>query len=832
MIRAVRFCRLDNEVRVTILRIPRFLLLLTIACLVIVGFSLTFVKDAQSQAGVKMSAQAGFDVFCKMDKWFPIKVTLENTGSAILGRVETRIKSPYGDTYTYATPIDLPESSQKEFFLYVTINTYINELPIYLLDGENVIQTTSVRINCLPQSDILIGVLSATPSAYSILNNLDPELGSANVAHLALNDFPTRGQGLEALDVLFFSDVDTGILTDQQKEALALWLANGGQLFVSGGINWQKTAVGLTEFLPIRLTNLGDMSNFQALAKFCKAQHPFSIYNNAIPIARGTILPGGTTLVEEAGIPIIINRQYGLGEVYYLVFDPSTEPFKNWEGMITLYQSILAYRSDTPGWITGFSNWQMAQEAVSSPPGINLPSAIMVCSFISLYITIVGPGNYFVLRHIKKRELTWVTIPALVLVFSILTMFLGNMSRGRTPLIHQVSIVQSWPDIGLAKVDSLTGIFSPQRTTYHVEINHPSLSRPIVHAEMNGQDMTVVQNSEKLSIPGLRVDIGGVETFASSGATEAYPIENQLVLLINHSGVSLNGKVINRGDQTLEDAVLLYPGGSQNLGDFSPGGSHTVNVPLGIAQASGKHRSSTYALFSTNLNPSSSYPYPVYGYNEDPTIESILGTSNYYANKEIYERFTLLNSVLSDSDNITGRGGGIYLCGWVKEPTLDIQIIDHDSRYSSATLHLINLKPNVETHDDHLKLTPGVFVWESMADTASIRSSPYNGSIDANESQHLRFKLGNSISYTSVEELILTLEIGNTSLSLADLIISLWDFEKSQWVELENLNWGNNHLTQAEQFVGLAGTVQLSIANKSNSYYEIGRSDITLIVTP
>jgi hypothetical protein len=34
-----------------------------------------------------------------------------------------------------------------------------------------------------------------------------------------------------------------------------------------------------------------------------------------------------------------------------------------------------------------------------------------------IYVLIVGPANYFILRRRKKLEWTWVTIPVIVLVF-------------------------------------------------------------------------------------------------------------------------------------------------------------------------------------------------------------------------------------------------------------------------------------------------------------------------------------------------------------------------------------------------------------------------------
>ncbi|MBN2146878.1 MAG: hypothetical protein JW726_05800, partial [Anaerolineales bacterium] len=723
----------------------------------------------------------------------------------------------------------------KEFYLYLNTDTYLSDLPIFLTDGEQTIQSISVRLNCLPQTDLLFGIVASVPSAFTLLNDLDPENGSASVAHIDPKALPDRAQGFEALDVLFFSDVDTGVLTFEQREALAGWLANGGLLVVSGGLGWQKTAAGLASFLPVEPESSQDLSSLDSLSSFSRSQQPLPEPAQAIPVASGTLLTGAMVLVEQNDVPIVIQRQYGLGEVYYLAFDPSAEPIKNWGGMIAFYQAMLAFRADQPGWASGFTNWQMAQEAASSLPGIALPSAILVCGFLSIYVVMVGPVNYLALRYLKRRELTWITIPVLVTVFSIFTLAIGGISRGRIPLVNQLSIVQVWPDVDRARVDGLIGIYSPRRTTYQVEIAQPSLSRPIITYDIAGQDLTFVQNTQNLTIPDLRVDIGGLETFATSGAVAAYPIDNQLKLIIDQAGVILQGRVVNQGDQTLADAVLLYPGGAQSLADFAPGSSYEINVPLILSQPSGKPQSTSYAPVTSPFSPATTYSYYGYGYFVDKTLQDILGTASYYENQENYQRFTLLNSALSDNYATRGRGGGVYLCGWVEDPSLDIQLTDRPARHNSSTVYLIQLDPDIEANGETLKLTPGIFVWESMPDSASSRSYPYNGSVYTSETQHLRFRLGTPIPYTTVEQLILHLEssyLGQpvTGQPVTDLTMSLWDFESSQWVQLEDISWGDNQIPQPARFVGPAGLIQLSITNTGTSLTEITQSDFTLIV--
>ena len=93
-------------------------------------------------------------------------------------------------------------------------------------------------------------MVADNPSTYAMLNNVRPLTGVTRTVQLNISDLPDRAQGWGMLDALIISNVDTGTLTSEQKQSLELWLANGGKLFVTGGIQWQSTAAGLSDLPP------------------------------------------------------------------------------------------------------------------------------------------------------------------------------------------------------------------------------------------------------------------------------------------------------------------------------------------------------------------------------------------------------------------------------------------------------------------------------------------------------------------------------------------------------------------------------------------------------
>jgi hypothetical protein len=116
--------------------------------------------------------------------------------------------------------------------------------------GKIVAQTTT-SITCASSGDWLFGVLSGSPSAFNTLTGIDPPGGNTLVAQLEPEDIPGYAQALKALDLLVISDLDTGLLSASQKEALQGWLAGGGRLLVIGGPDWRKTSAGLLDFIPL-----------------------------------------------------------------------------------------------------------------------------------------------------------------------------------------------------------------------------------------------------------------------------------------------------------------------------------------------------------------------------------------------------------------------------------------------------------------------------------------------------------------------------------------------------------------------------------------------------
>ena len=249
----------------------------------------------------------------------------------------------------------------------------------------------------------------------------------------SLGDLPTHWIDYSGIDVVVTSLETLKTLKQMhpaQAQAIHDWLRNGGTLFVYGvsvGLDWEdleqvERLAGFAdddranpkEFDPakrgwilphesLRRLSLLTMSNANS------GQTSFPAVN-ATPSADGdspTVVRSDFATAEKA--PFVI-RQSGLGIVAAIRSDAAfTGNNFNWPW---LYNSI------------GPERWQWHQRwgvSLNQPnddfynfliPGVGLAPVLQFQILITLFVLVIGPVNYFLLRRWGKLNLTVLTVPA------------------------------------------------------------------------------------------------------------------------------------------------------------------------------------------------------------------------------------------------------------------------------------------------------------------------------------------------------------------------------------------------------------------------------------
>jgi len=771
-------------------------------CALFIPFNIARGVYAQAQANVTITAQAGLDGFCKVDQWLPVHVTVENSGADINARVQASYKNSASGQTVNGMYISLPSTSRKEFFLYVMPEGLMRTLNVSVLNGNKTLAKTNLNINCTSDPTTLIGVLADNPSTYGILNNARPLAGVAKTAQLNIADLPDLAQGWNMLDALVISNVDTGTLTPEQKQALELWLANGGKLFVTGGIQWQSTTAGLNNLLPIQVTSTQNVSGLSALAAYAMASN--SLEGKTI-LATGAVQTEANILIEQDGIPLLIEKEIGFGKVYFFAADPSLEPLNNSGEMQAIYEHLLAVQSPKPSWATGAWDTYYSSSALSALPELSLPSFFYICCWLGLYIVIIAPVNYFILRRMKRTELAWVTVPVLVIIFTSLAYFSGTIYRGTRPILNRIVLMQAWQGVDKASSTAIVGLYSPTRSSYNVESQEQFLIYPYpsINGDLQGNNNWLSLKKETgASLPDVRVEIGGMQSLGMEGYLPSLSIQHDLILSLSEKTPILKGSITNTSAYTLKKAAIFTPSGWETLGDLKPNESKDVNIPLiNNSNTSGGNLYSILTAFGWDaLTPTDSI--------EERRHAAFFQSVNAAANS-----------------NAINVNSGVYLMAWMDNGMpVPVSLQAKESSATDTTFYIEKLTPALQTKAGRLQLTSSIYSWESsLGDT--LTTSYYNLPSDG---YNLRFQPSLPIHFSKVDSL--TLNIG-TNVTPYKIKTSLWNTQTKTWTPIA-LNFGDTNIPEAWQYVGMDGEILIKINGDPNDSFEITSVDFILMVQP
>jgi hypothetical protein len=729
-------------------------------------------------------------------------VEVEYTGSDLNADIQASYKKSAGGKSTTSMRVDLPANSRKEFFLYIYFpgGGYNWELNVSLLVGKRVLEQVKLPSNCFSSDNMIFGVLTGDPATFDVLSDVKPLNGNIRVAHLEVSDLPDRAQAWGSLDALIVSHSDTGPLTREQQQALQSWIATGGKLLVTGGMGWQSNTAGLKDFMPVDLNTTSHVGSLSELQEYVKS---LTRLDQEATLASGKVQAKAQVLLSQDGIPLIAQKSMGFGAIYFFAADPALRPLNTWDGMKDVYEHLLGPKKQVPSWASGDWYDYRANQALTTIPELGLPSVLYICGVLGLYILVIGPLNYFVLRRIKRRELAWVTIPALVIIFSCFAYTTGFSFRGGEPILNRLAVAQAWDGIDQAQVHGLVGIYSPIRAKYDLEASDQFMFQPFLNTDMNlqtGNNWTAQQEGSSMIMPDVPVEIGDMRSIAVEGNLPALNFSHDLVITLSKTRPLLTGSITNKSKYTLRDAMLVTSGNWTRLGTIAPGQTRTARVSL----ASNPNGPAFYTLGSMQILS--------------------LDYTDIETDRVAARRNALLDTVLSDSYGMNQGNWGVYLIGWVDEIDLPAGLQDRGFQAIDTLLYVQQVSPAVKIEPGEVQLPTSMFLWESSTPS----SSPYVTRGIAPGGYILRFQPAVPISFHTVKSMDLYI---STSGSYQDLFASAWDYELKRWVRIP-LTGAHTNITEADRYIGPDGEIKIRITSNQSNNEELAASNISLVVEP
>lgn len=764
----------------------------------------TLDKAVAQQAGpIQMQVEAGFGGRYREGRWMPVLIRVSNSGPGMSGvlRVleDTGIRLTNGG---FSTPIDLPNQSSKQVFLYVATEAFASQIRVDLVADNGILVASAVApLTRISPTDALVGIVTEAP-AGSLDFSAIRTYGAAVQTNLSLDNLPPLAQALEALDVLVFNDVDTGRLALDRRRAVEDWALSGGHLIVMGGPNWQKTRAGFDALLPFAGSGTVTLNSLDSLAAFVAA-------GDDRPKAVNVIAAGGTlrtdargdsrVLVEQDGAPLIIRRTYGNGIVDYVTLDPNQEPLRSWASTRDVWGALVGTISTRAAWADGVADSTAAVRAINYVRGLRLPDAVQLAGFLFVYIILIGPLNYLILRRLRRLEWAWVTIPALIALTSVGAYFIGSNLRGTLPIVSRMNVVQQWPGEPNARLDGIVGVLAPRRSVYSVEAGAGVALRALSSDTAAGM---MIEEGARYAANNIPVDSGISANFVTSAVIQPLLVTGTATITISRPGeLEIQGEIRNNSPQTLSDAIVFCLNTPITLGELAPGETHpfrlTATIPELAIPSIASGPSAIAALYSRT--------YGIYRYSRELTAADLL-TSGYQSVRaettadqvEQRRRSFFASAMTSDLERGSGRGFGVYFAAWADGSPIEVNLRDTASNTDDLTLYIIGLTTRRGGTTQEVSLTPGQTMWMPLTRTILGEYSPYNLYVVGGNAAAFRFVPAPALRLGVVRNFTLTLR---QNLNAAAGVVSVWDTQRGQWADLDPKDATQSQGRSAIQYV-------------------------------
>lgn len=831
---------------------------------VMIASTLAFSPPRQNSDEIELEIHAGYDNYYRAGKWIPVQVTVRNSGADIRGTLQIRTHDVSENTEAlYQTPITVARNTPKTAFIYISVESGQPEIEIELLDRQGrVLKAETQNLTQVNARDILYVVVTESTQGLVDVTRRPIGGGQRYQINWGIADLPGQPEALRAIDVMVFFDWRNGRLTPEQQNALQVWVHNGGHLIVHGGPRPEYAQNYLDALMPVDIAGTDTVSSLTALGTFLgRPSDLLTSSENGFVVSRTTPRDGAEVMLEIEDKPIIIRKTFGGGVVDYVALDPLSAPLNSYTDTDGIWLELVTSAEPRPSWGYDFENWLSANDAVRVVTGVNLPSVLQMLGFLGIYIALIGPVNYVVLRQFRRRELAWVTIPALIVIFTLVAYYTGFSLRGNAATVNHLSVVQVWTDSDIARVDGLVGVFSPRRTTYDLLVDSNMTLRTIPgikDVDTGIAQIPVIQDGN-FRIEELPVDAGIIASFATSGYAPAPHIDASATWILNDTpSPSLSGTITNNETFTLNDVVILAKDGFYPVGTLEPGESRkfdfinefriVVQEPTWLPLGNRRDISSNIPFRMPRGRPGRDLVSPLTNLQDMNSLyECTTGRYNATMVEVMYDQFydcserggtdderrtrrraLLLGAISNEFDYSGGRASNVYAMGWAETAPFEVELQGTSQQTQYESLYIFELPVSFERDldvDQPIMIPPGLMTMTLVDSTGfTIDRSPYNlQPLVAPDQLIFRFALVSDLATVKINQLHIEATMAGSSFQ--SLSLALWDWRQGVWIPLEyddfelqtnNATW-IMVLDAPESYLGPTNAILLQVQPADNS---------------
>jgi hypothetical protein len=442
-----------------------------------------------------------------------------------------------GEDIPYERQVELPEGARKDLLLMVRPGSSSRVRTVSLTTNTGRIAEAEVPLSTVDGDGHIIGVIGNDALGLTAMSQswVGPIPGDrprghstgARTIRAGLVDprlMPRHSAAWEAMDQVVWHRPDPSQVGGRELDALINWVAGGGHLVLTVSDTWNQVSnSALAETLPVDLIGTRDTDLGDLLMVLDGANGDNTTAPQVMAVPRKTRDRGTWVMAEDdQGYALWSIGSYGLGTVTVLAADPLIEPLSKvdriglWRRLLWLPppgigqewvdRSLAAARGlpsesgAKPSLRAALRTWDLAgtecfwtggdtygsslhwrrdgwehdvRERLSDIPGASPLPLSWLLAFSVLYLIVIGPMDFLMLRWMRRQPWTWVTFPMTVLVFSGAALFGTAYNKGSQAVVTRVEIIDLLPGTDRWRGQTHLGVFATRKTELSLTSGSP-----------------------------------------------------------------------------------------------------------------------------------------------------------------------------------------------------------------------------------------------------------------------------------------------------------------------------------------------------------------------
>ena len=413
----------------------------------------TVIFPQYAFAGTDIKVSPGLNGIYKTDRPVKLNITIVNGDTTLenallevyVDEQDKSVRRPQNEA-VYKRTVSVAAGETLETSIVIPGNMVASQPRVRLLSNDK--EIVNKKVQGIAINSEMIGV---SVGESPLLGGLQAWLGEhknyLTVKYMSAGEVPADPLALGTADVIILDDNMVSELTTSQVDAVKKWVKLGGHIVLSGGAGAFE-GEPFADISPVMVTGEKNMTG---------SMNGLRNDTGAVQVAVGKFVRGEKRLVAGNTL-LVANRDLGRGNVIFSAIGMDSLAAADGE----IWESIFVGIDEANEKMVYESNSLV--RASATIPQLKMPSAQLLAGIWALYMLIIGPGLYLILKRNNRREWAWLCIPGLAVVTASLLYFFAPFQRLGGPLGQTLAMVEIM-DENVAEVQAGSSFVLPRGGT-------------------------------------------------------------------------------------------------------------------------------------------------------------------------------------------------------------------------------------------------------------------------------------------------------------------------------------------------------------------------------